>query len=246
MASIYRKRDRILGIPYDNVTAEEALARTEEFVRDERSHIIVYLSLPVLMMARRNKFIRIFLEESDLIIPSGKYISWAASVLNRPFREIIEPSLFAKMLLVQSVDLNKSVYFLGGKGNTIDRAYYNLKKEIPRLFVIGRYRGNYQKIAHEDVISAIGKASPDYFFVGLGSPYEQKWVNTNREKINAGVIVLVENMFDLIAGNIMKFRRYRESKLKHREIPHSGYYKRVWMVPVFFVLVCLEKLFWRR
>jgi len=68
------KRDRILGIPYDNVFTEEALSKVENFLHDYKSHTIVHMSLLLLMRARRSKMLRMFLEEADLIIPSGKYL----------------------------------------------------------------------------------------------------------------------------------------------------------------------------
>lgn len=242
-------RKRILGIPYDNVTCSEALERVERFVRDEQTRIVVHLSLVYLMKARRNKNLRIFLEESDLILPCGRHIYWAAKVLKRPLKEFIDPSQFVKLLMIQSVELGKRVYLLGGKGDTIDRAYDSLKKDIPKLFVVGKYRGNYERGALENVVTAIGKASPDYFFIGLGSPREEIWVERYIGKINAGIIVLVEGLFNLYAGKMGKHRKLTVDPasgwLSKREIPHPRSYKKIWLVPVFILSVISERLFWR-
>ena len=54
-------RDRILGIPYDNVTSEEALQKIELLFKDEKTHIVTFLSLPTIMLARKSKFLRMFL-----------------------------------------------------------------------------------------------------------------------------------------------------------------------------------------
>ena len=35
------KRDRILGIPYENIGTEEALAKVESYVRGSKSHLMV-------------------------------------------------------------------------------------------------------------------------------------------------------------------------------------------------------------
>ena len=220
------KRDRILGIPYDNVFNEEALSKVENFLHDYKSHTIVHMSLPLLMMARRSKMLRMFLEEADLIIPSGKYLFWAANLMKRPFKEVIDPSLFVKMLMVQSVEIGKNVYLFGGKGQTIDRAFINLKKEIPKLFVIGRQRGNYRNHNHENVVMAIGKASPD-----------------------AKLIILIEGLFDVYAGNVKKRSSYKKNwnieKISKREILYSHSLQRALKVPVFILLVFIEKIFWR-
>lgn len=241
-------KDRILGIRYDNVTMGDALKRVEGFARGEENHIIIHLSLPLLMAARQNKNLRILLEEADLVIPSGRYIYWAARLLKRPLRESIDPSLFVKMLLTQSVELNKTVYLFGGKGTTIEKACYNLKREIPQLFVIGKHRGNYQKRDHEDIVKAIGKASPDYFFIGLGSPAEELWFERTKRYINAKIVIFVEGLFELFAGNLKRYNRYNknlETRFIKREIPHPRALRKMWMIPSFVFAVYGEKLFWK-
>lgn len=218
-------------------------------MREEKCRTVVFLSLISLMRARHDRNLKVFLEEADLIVPSGRFIFWAAKLLKRPLKEFIDPSQFVKLLLIQSVELSKRVYLFGGKGDTIDRAFGNLKKDIPKLFVVGKYRGNYDRGALENVVTAIGKASPDYFFIGLGSPYEQIWVERYIGKINAGVIVLIEGLFNLYAGKMGKHRRFTGDPvsgwLSKREIPHPRSFKKLWLAPVFILFVIAERLFWR-
>ncbi|UCB46272.1 MAG: WecB/TagA/CpsF family glycosyltransferase [Spirochaetota bacterium] len=242
-------RDRVLGIPFDNISSKESLDVVEGYVRDDEPRTIVHLSVISLMRSRRDKNLRIFLEEADLIIPCGRYIYWAAKFLKRPLKEVIDPSQFIKLLMLQSVELEKRVYLFGGKDDTIDRAYENLKKDIPKLFVIGKYKGNYEKQNLEDVVTAIGKASPDYFFIGLGAPQEELWIERYGDKINAGIIIFIEGMFDLFAGKVGKHRRFKKEWevgwLTKREIPHPRSFKKLWLVPIFMILVVLERLFWK-
>jgi N-acetylglucosaminyldiphosphoundecaprenol N-acetyl-beta-D-mannosaminyltransferase len=244
------KRYRILGVPVDAVTLDEALSKTEQYVQDGKSHLVAHLSLPLISYARRNKIVKMLLEEADIIIPTGRYIHWAARVLNKTAVEAIDSSVFVKRLMVQSADLGKKVYLFGGKGYTVDMAYENLRKEMDRLFVIGRYRGNYRKQEHENIVTAIGKTAPDYFFVGLGSPHEELWVNWNRKRTNAKLTVLIENLLDLFAGKIRKFSSFKDhldfEKLPMREIPNSHAFKMVLLVPIFVILVFVEKVFRKR
>ncbi|KPJ88732.1 MAG: hypothetical protein AMS17_04435 [Spirochaetes bacterium DG_61] len=243
------KRDRILGVPYNNMESEEALSRVEHLLQDGKTHSLVFLSFPLLLMAKRNKMLRIFLEESDLIIPCGRYLVWATRFLKRPLKEQIDPSVFVKRLMAQSVELSKNVYLFGGKGQTIDRAYTNLLREIPRLFVVGRYRGDYRKYDHENIVMAIGKASPDYFFIGLGSPQEQIWINRYSKRVHAKMIVFIEGLFDLYAGNVRKRSSYRKhwniEKVPKRDILYLHSVRRTILIPLFILAVFFEKLFWK-
>ena len=244
------QRYRIYGVPVDAVSLDEALSMTEKFVQDGKSHLVVHLSLPLLSYARRNKTVKMLLEEADIIIPTGRYIHWASRVLDKPVVAAIDSSVFVKRLMVQSADLGKKIYLFGGKGYTVDMACENLRKEMDRLFVIGKYRGNYRKQEHENIVTAIGKTTPDYFFVGLGSPREELWVSWNRKKTNAKLTILIENLLDLFAGKIGKFSSYKNQldfeKLPAREIPNSHAFKMVLLVPIFVISVLLVKIFRKR
>jgi N-acetylglucosaminyldiphosphoundecaprenol N-acetyl-beta-D-mannosaminyltransferase len=242
-------RERILGIPYDNLNMETVLTKVEQYSRENKPRVMVHLSLPLLMNARRKRPIKMLLEEADLIVPADRHIYRAARLLKRPIAESIDPSVLVKKLMLQSVELGKKVYLFGGKGNTINKAHDNLKKEIPKLFVIGRHRANYNKRDHADIIKAMGKASPDYFFIGIGSPSEERWILENRKSINAGIVVFIEGLFDLFAGNIKKGLRYKnrlsEVKVTNRDIPYPQSIKKLWLVPVYVVAVFIERIFWK-
>jgi N-acetylglucosaminyldiphosphoundecaprenol N-acetyl-beta-D-mannosaminyltransferase len=244
------QRYRLYGVPVDAVTLSEALARTEQYVQDGKPHLIAHLSLPLLFFARRNRTVRMLLENADIVIPTGRHLHWAARALGKPSAESIDPSAFVKRLMAQSADLGKKVYLFGGKGYTVDAACENLKKEMDRLFIIGKYRGNYRKSEHGNIVTAIGKTSPDYFFVGLGSPLEELWVTLNGKRTNARLTVLVENLFDVFAGKIGKLPSYRDrldfEKLPARDIPNPHGLRMMFLVPVFVTSVLLAKLFGKR
>jgi N-acetylglucosaminyldiphosphoundecaprenol N-acetyl-beta-D-mannosaminyltransferase len=177
-------------------------------------------------------------------------VFWAARFLRRPLKEIIDPSQLTKLLMIQSYELSKNVFLFGGKDRTVDRAYTNLKKEIPRLFIIGRHRVNYEKRMHDDVIAAIGKAAPDYFFIGMGSPQVEKWVEQHRAKIHARVICMIGGLLDVFAGSVRKARSYRdflsrtEGSIK-TEVPQPYNFRKIFWIPLFFTAVFFEKLVWK-
>jgi N-acetylglucosaminyldiphosphoundecaprenol N-acetyl-beta-D-mannosaminyltransferase len=236
-----------MGVPYDPVSTEEALDRIESFFSDDNQHVVVHLSLPTLMLARRRRYMRLLLEEADLILPSGKYVRWAAATLKRSQSEMTDPSVFLKLLMSRTVELSKSVYLFGGKGTTVERAYQNLKREIPRLFVVGRHREDYPRIEHDRVVQAIGKASPDFLLIGKGTPREENWYLNNREKLNAKVTVFVGLLFDVLAGNARgAYNRGIPNPQMKREIPQPGTIRRLWWTPIFVSAVVIQRLFWKK
>mgnify|MGYP003687414613 CR=1 FL=1 len=45
---------------------------------------------------------------------------------------------------------------------------------------------------------------PDYLFVGMTAPKQEKWVYENKEKLKANVICSIGAVFDFFAGNIKR------------------------------------------
>ncbi len=241
-------RSRILGVPFDNLTEEEILKRIESFFFDSKEHTVLFLSVPLLMKARRSKAIKMFLEESDLIIPTGRLVYWGLKLLKREVRQRIDPSGLVKRIMIQSANLNKRIYLFGGKNFVVDEAVSNLKKEIPNLFIVGKYRGNYEKRDKENIINAMRKASPDIFFISLGSPEEEYWIMQNRDKINSKVVILIEDLINVFGGRARRsyyIKKFDPEKIASREIPTVHTVRRFFVILPFIFGLFFERLFWK-
>ncbi len=241
-------RLRIRGIPYDSISEDDIFKKIENFFFDNREHTVLFLSLPLLMRARRNRALKLFLEEADLVIPTGKLIYWGLKFLNRDLQQKIDPSSLVKRIMIQSVSLNKRIYLFGGKGNVVNEAVHNLKKEIPKLFIVGKYRGNYDKKEKEKIIDAMRKASPDIFFISLGSPEEEFWIMQNRNKINSKVVILIEDLINVFGGNARRsyyIKSFDPEKIVLREIPTKHLFRRSLQVIPYIAGIIFERLFWK-
>ena len=132
----------------------------------------------------------------------------------------------------------------------VDQAFENLKREFPRLFITGRHRINYPKKDHENVVAAIGKASPDYLLVGMPTPQGERWVEQQKSKIHARVIVMIGDLLDVFAGSVRKARSYK-ALLSHAEggikteVPQSYGLRRLFWRPFFVIAVFFEKIVWK-
>ena len=55
----------------------------------------------------------------------------------------------------------------------------------------------------KEIITRINEKKPDFVWVGLGAPKQEKWMATHQGKIN-GFMVGVGAGFDYFAGNIKR------------------------------------------
>ncbi|MFQ5886592.1 MAG: WecB/TagA/CpsF family glycosyltransferase, partial [Anaerolineae bacterium] len=84
---VKREQVVILGVPVDNVTQEEALARVEAFIENGRPHQVVTVNPEFVVAAQSDaKFFQV-LKEADLSLPDGVGLLWAARFLGKPLGE---------------------------------------------------------------------------------------------------------------------------------------------------------------
>jgi N-acetylglucosaminyldiphosphoundecaprenol N-acetyl-beta-D-mannosaminyltransferase len=76
----------------------------------------------------------------------------------------------------------------------------------PGIKFVGSFHGKCQTdgilegAAEQEVIAEINRLSPDFIWVGFGTPKQQAWVKRHKHLIRRGVILTVGFAFDVNAG----------------------------------------------
>jgi hypothetical protein len=81
-----KNRIKILGIPIDDITEQEALERADAMINDGAWHQICTVNPEFIMEARRNPSFRAVLQAADLNTPDGFGVLLAARWLGTPLR----------------------------------------------------------------------------------------------------------------------------------------------------------------
>lgn len=105
-----------------------------------------------------------------------------------------------------SVDRGYKHFFYGSTQNTIDALANSLKEKYEGINIVGMYSPPFRDITEEEdkeIITMINKADPDFVWVGLGAPKQEKWMYNHQDKIK-GLMVGVGAGFDYFAGNIKR------------------------------------------
>ena len=77
----------LLGVRIDNVTMDEAVKKTEEFLSEDKMHLICTPNPEMVMTAQNDEEFKKILNSSELNIPDGYGIVWASNKLGEPFSE---------------------------------------------------------------------------------------------------------------------------------------------------------------
>ncbi len=97
------------------------------------------------------------------------------------------------------------VYLLGGRKWVAERAAGKLKIKYPDTNICGTHHGYFGNIEEEEeILNDINKLKPDIVFIGLNMPRQEIWINRNKEKLKAGVIIGVGGSFDVVSGRLLR------------------------------------------
>ena len=92
-------------------------------------------------------------------------------------------------------------YFYGSKEETLEKLYQKLNENYPGIQIAGMYSPPFRPLTEEEdkaVIERINETKPDFVWVGLGAPKQERWMAAHQGEIN-GLMIGVGAGFDYYA-----------------------------------------------
>ena len=97
-------------------------------------------------------------------------------------------------------------YFYGSKEETLELLQKKLMEKYPEIQIAGMYSPPFRPLTEEEdkvIIERINETKPDFVWVGLGAPKQEKWMAAHQGKID-GLMLGVGAGFDYYAENIKR------------------------------------------
>lgn len=103
----------VLGVPFNNVTMDEAVKIIEQKIEDGGCHQVATANVDFLMHAIRDEELRNILCSCSLVVPDGMPILWSARLMGTPLKERVCGIDLVPRLAELSARRGYSIYFLG-------------------------------------------------------------------------------------------------------------------------------------
>jgi len=205
-----RKHGKILTTDLNSTSKEKVLA----FVRDSLARgYKFWIATPnpeIILQAEKDFELHKALENSDMAIPDGVGIAFAARLLGLGEMKIIKGrEMFLEIVRLAS-DKGWKVFLLGGGAGVAKTAGLNLRKsfkkvriafnEGPRLNAAGEPVSQTEVGLEKKAIAEINEFAPQILFVALGAPKQEKWVMRNLKRLKIGGAMVVGGTLDYLAG----------------------------------------------
>ena len=113
------------------------------------------------------------------------------------------PSLMGEIFKI-SAEKGYRHYFYGSTDETLEKLFSVLTESYPGIQIVGMYSPPFRPMTEDEdkaIVDRINETKPDFVWVGLGAPKQEKWMAAHQGRVN-GLMIGVGAGFDYHAGNI--------------------------------------------
>ena len=207
------QKTQILGVGINFQTLEEVLSGVEKWVNSNKRYQITTPNPEQLVLAQKDEGFKKTLNQTDLAIPDGVGIVWAAKILaNNKFSNCKLGRLTGIDLMIELCKLaakqNRQVFLLGAQNKTAQKAAEELRIKY-QLTKIEYSEGagdikNESEVERTEIIKKINCFKPDFLFVAYGAPFQEKWISENLPYLKVKVAMSVGGAFDYLSGKVQR------------------------------------------
>ena len=212
---------KILKVKLDSVTEKEALEKVSEWLKGKKQRHIATPNPEILLEAERNPKFRKVLNQTDLNIPDGIGILWAAKFqkTNKSFFNFVRTlsSIVLKPDSIRSefpervtgtdltekicANTDKKVFFLGAKEGIAKKTAEKLKEKYKQFEIAGSHSGSPKIKDEKEIVEKINNAKAEILFVAYGAPAQELWIARNLKKLKTVKLAIgIGGAFDFVSG----------------------------------------------
>jgi len=189
----------ILGTPLTATTYAEFTQYCHGLVESGGSRAVDLSNTQIVTKRRHEPSFRDLTSRFDFFLPDGMPLIWCLNRQGAGLRDRVYGPTFMRRCMLNSPAPYKH-YLLGGTPECLNKLCERLLAQQPALQIVGSHDGYFQADKEQEIVDEINRLSPDFIWVGLGTPKQQEWIHRYKSQIGRGVLCGVGFAFDVNAG----------------------------------------------
>jgi N-acetylglucosaminyldiphosphoundecaprenol N-acetyl-beta-D-mannosaminyltransferase len=226
-------RVNVLGVGVSVLNLQAATNWIDQAIQSGVRGYVCVTGVHGVSEARRSDEFRTILNSSLLNTPDGMPMVWMGRLLGWPhMRRVYGPDLMLALCQL-SIQRGYSHFFYGGGESVAQELGRKLEARYPGLKIVGTYTPPYRPLKEAEraeLVATVSKLKPDFFWVGLSTPKQEKFMAEHWTLLDAKIFFGVGAAFDIHAGRVPQAPPWMQSLGLE------------WL----FRLACEPKRLWRR
>ena len=206
------KYHSILGTKINVTDMEKTVRYMEAHLEELKGHYICVSNVHTTVTAYRDPAYRAVQNGAAMNIPDGKPLSIVQYLRGeKEAGRVPGPDLMPELFRL-SEEKGYRHYFYGSTQETLDALKDKLSEKYPKMKIAGMYSPPFRPMTEEEdreAVERINAARPDFIWVGLGAPKQEKWMADHDGRV-CGVMLGVGAGFDFHAGTVKRAPKWMQ------------------------------------
>jgi N-acetylglucosaminyldiphosphoundecaprenol N-acetyl-beta-D-mannosaminyltransferase len=206
-------RVNMIGVGIDPFDMAQAVATLEQWCQEGRRDYLCCVSVHGLVTAQRDWEIRDALNRAGLVVEDGMPLVWWCRRAGFAQAGRVCGSDLLDAMCALAVRRGYRHYFYGGAPHVVEQLVSRLSGRYPGLAIAGYRSPPFRPLSVEEdaaEVAAINATRPDFVWVGLGMPKQEKWMAVHVGRIQAAALIGVGAAFDFHAGTKPRAPRWMQ------------------------------------
>jgi len=199
------KTFRLLDTPLLATDYDGLAAACLAWAREPRPLAMEFVNTHIVTMYRHDPAFRGIMREYDYLLPDGMPLVWCLNRAGAGLRDRVYGPTFMRRFLETSPS-GFTHYLLGGSAECGARLREIFTAKNPNAKFVGSFHGRcgadglLEGATEREVTEELNRLSPDFIWVGFGTPKQQAWASRHKRLLKRGVVLTVGFAFDANAG----------------------------------------------
>lgn len=206
------KYHSILGTKINVTDMDKTVRYMEAHLEELKGHYICVSNVHTTVTAYRDPAYRAVQNGAAMNIPDGKPLSIVQYLRGeKEAGRVPGPDLMPELFRL-SEEKGYRHYFYGSTQETLDALKDKLSEKYPKMKIAGMYSPPFRPMTEEEdreAVERINAARPDFIWVGLGAPKQEKWMADHDGRV-CGVMLGVGAGFDFHAGTVKRAPKWMQ------------------------------------
>lgn len=202
---VMNKKTNILGVNISATNYSDTLKKINYWIKKDYKKSVFVSAVHLIMECQNNKNLKKGINESSLVTPDGMPLVWLSKLSGKKnVSRVYGPDLSLKIIALAQIKKYK-VFLLGGAPEQSKKLKEELENKFKRVNIVGAIDTPIRPISDRQdkiIIDEINKSKANIVFVGLGCPYQEKWIIKNRSLLKPQILIGVGATFDFITGEV--------------------------------------------
>lgn len=198
-------RVNILGVGVCACNLHQAVSAMCRAAARRQAQYVCVTGVHGVMEAQKDARFMEIQNRSALTVPDGMPLVWVGKLRgHETIERVYGPDLMLAVCRLSQFS-GHTHFLFGGKPGVAQQLRAVLEKRFPGLAVVGAYTPPFRPMnaaEQAELIAAVNRSQPDFLWVGLSTPKQERFMAEYAGRLRAGLMIGVGAAFDIHTGNL--------------------------------------------